>query len=49
MPADSRRLSRPAQFFQPVVVDAEVVGDFVDHRNRHLLDDLVVGFTDIQQ
>ena len=41
--------SGPAQFFQPVVVDAEMVGDFVDHRDRDLLDDLVVGFADIQQ
>ncbi|MDT5210803.1 MAG: hypothetical protein QOF67_3218 [Mycobacterium sp.] len=30
----------PTQFVQAVVVDAEVVGDFVDHRDRDLVDDL---------
>ena len=39
--------SRPAEFVQPIVVDAEVVRDFVDHRDRHLLDDLVLGLAEL--
>ena len=35
--------SSPAEFVQPVVVDAEVVRDLVDHRDRDLVDDLVLG------
>jgi hypothetical protein len=35
------RLS-PAQLVQPVVVDAEVVGDLVDDGDRHLVDDLLL-------
>jgi hypothetical protein len=34
---------------QPVVVDAEVVGDFVDHRDPDLIDDLVVGAAHLQK
>ena len=35
--------SGPAELVEAVVVDAEVVGDLVDHRDAHLLDDLVLG------
>ena len=41
--------SGPAQFFQPVVVDAEMVRDFMDYGDRHLFDDLVFGIADVQQ
>jgi hypothetical protein len=37
------RGSSPTQFVQPVVVDPEMVGDFMDHRHRHLVDDLILG------
>ena len=45
----SARVSCPPKFVQPVVVDAEVVRDFVDHRHRDLLDDLVLGVADVEQ
>jgi hypothetical protein len=49
--ADDPRLPRlrPAEFVQAVVVDAEVVGDLVDDGDGDLVDDLVLGFADIQQ
>jgi hypothetical protein len=40
---------RPAEFMQAVVVDAEVVGDLMDDRDRDLVDDLVLGIADVQQ
>ena len=39
----------PAQFVQPVVVDAEVVGDLVHDGDLHFLDDLRVVVADVQQ
>ena len=44
-----RCVSAPAEFVQPVVVDAEVVGDLVDHGDRDLVDDLVLGLADVEQ
>ena len=41
--------SAPTQFVQPVVVDAEVMGDLVDHRDRDLLDDLSSSLADLEQ
>jgi hypothetical protein len=41
--------SRPAEFVQTVVVDAEVVGDLVDHRDRDLFDHLLLRLTDVQK
>lgn len=32
----------PAELVQPVVVDAEVMGDLVDHRHLNLVDHVVV-------
>ena len=49
---DDPRLPRwlaPAEFVQAVVVDAEVVGDLVDDRDRHLVDHLVVVLADVEQ
>ena len=40
---------RPAELVQPIVVDPEVVRDFVDHRDRHLLDDFLLGLAELQQ
>ncbi len=34
--------SRPAKLVQAVVVDAEMVGDLVDHGHRDLVDHLVL-------
>src|SRR3954454_81467 len=42
-----RGASSPAELVQPLVVDAEVVGDLVDHRHRHLLDHLLGGRADV--
>ena len=39
----------PAEFVQSVVVDAEVVGDLVDHRDRHLVDNFFLGVAALQQ
>jgi len=39
----------PTEFVQTVVVDAEVVRDLVDHRDRHLVDDLRLGVAELQQ
>ena len=39
----------PAQFVQPVVVDAEVVGDLVHDGDLHFLDHLLVVVADVQQ
>ena len=36
----------PAQIVETVVVDAEVVGDFVHHRGDDFVHDVVVGVTD---
>ncbi|MDT5014646.1 MAG: hypothetical protein QOD39_806 [Mycobacterium sp.] len=38
----------PTQFVQPVVVDAEVMGDFVDDGDRDLVDDLVLVLADLE-
>ena len=48
--AESRAArSGPAEFVQFVVIDAEVMRDFVDHRHRNLVDDFVVGMADVQE
>jgi hypothetical protein len=39
----------PAEFVQPLVVDPEVVGDFVDHRDRNLVDHLVLVLAHVEQ
>ncbi len=39
----------PAEFVQPVVVDAEVMRDLVDDRDGDLVDDLSFGVAEIQQ
>jgi hypothetical protein len=36
------RCSAPAQLVQPLVIDAEVVGNLVDHRDGDLVDDLLL-------
>jgi hypothetical protein len=38
----------PAEFVEPVVVDAEVMCDLVDHGDRDLVDDLVLVLADLQ-
>lgn len=38
----------PAEFVQTFVVDAEVVGDLVDDRDRHLVDHLLLRGADVQ-
>ena len=44
--ARPERRSGPAQLGQPIVVDAEVVGDLVDDRHAHLADDVVLRAAD---
>ena len=41
--------SGPAEFVQPLVVDAEVMGDLVDDGHHHLLHDLGFGIADVEQ
>jgi len=43
------RPSGPAEFVQPHVVDAEVVGDLVDHGDLHFLDDVLLVVAEVQQ
>lgn len=38
----------PAEFVQPLVVDAEMMGDLVDDRDRDLVDHLLLGFADVE-
>ena len=44
----SRGASVPAELVQAFIVDAEVVGNFVDDSYGHLMDHFVAGVTDIQ-
>src|SRR5579864_4181959 len=41
-PRSERPAGSPAQLVQPVIADAEMVPDLVDHGAAHLLDDLGV-------
>ena len=41
--------STPAEFVQTIVVDAEMMSDLVDHRDRHLVDDFSFAVTHLQQ
>jgi len=41
--------SGPAEFMQAVVVDAEMMADLVNDRDGHLVDDVVLGVTDVEQ
>lgn len=48
--ADNWRMPRsgPAEFVQAIVVDAEMMGDLVDHGDRHLIDDVLVAVADVE-
>jgi hypothetical protein len=50
-PAECLRASgsSPAEFVQPLVVDAEVVCDLVDDRDRDLVDNLLFVLADVEQ
>src|SRR6202048_2985147 len=41
--------SSPTQFVKPLVVDAEMMRDLVDHRDRDFVDDLILVFADLEQ
>ena len=57
LPADNPRLPRwliasgssPAEFVQTLVVDAEVMGDLVDDRDRDFVDHLGLRLADVQK
>src|ERR1700680_3553717 len=40
--------SSPTQFVKPLVVDAEMMRDLVDHRDRDFVDDLILVFADLE-
>ena len=39
----------PAEFVQPLVIDAEVMGDLVDDRDRDFVDHLGLGLAEVQK
>lgn len=45
---NQRRASAPAEFVQSIVVDAEVVSDFVDNSGDDLIDDIIFGVSGVQ-
>lgn len=49
LPRPGAGSSRPAQLVQALVVDAEVMGDLMDHRDGDLVDDLILRVAGVQQ